>query len=42
MSTNLSGNILTLGDTTLDESYLKQINKLFYVPDNCKAGDTVI
>ena len=42
MSTNLSGNILTLGDTNLDESYIKEILKRFYVPDNCKVGDTVI
>ena len=42
MSTNLSGNILTLNNTSLEESYIKEIHKRFYVPDNCKAGDTVI
>lgn len=42
MSTNLSGNILTLNNTSLEESYIKEIHKRYYVPDNCKAGDTVI
>ena len=42
MSTNLSGNILTLGDTNLDESYLKIIKDQYVPTDNCKAGDTVI
>ena len=42
MSTNLSGNILTLNNTSLEESYIKEIHKRFYVPDNCKAGDTII
>ncbi len=42
MSTNLSGNILTLNNTSLDESYIKEINKRFYIPNNCSVGDTVI
>ncbi len=42
MSTNLSGNILTLNNTSLEESYIKEIHKRFYIPDNCKAGDTII
>lgn len=42
MSTNLSGNILTLGDTSLNEETLKAIKSYYYVLDNCKAGDTVI
>ena len=42
MSTNLSGNTLTLGSTSLDEETLKKIINSFYIPDNCKAGDTVI
>ena len=42
MSTNLSGNILTLGDTNLDESYLKLIKDQYVPTDNCKVGDTVI
>ena len=42
MSTNLSENILTLGDTNLDESYLKIIKDQYVPTDNCKAGDTVI
>ena len=42
MSTNLSGNTLTLNNTSLNESYIKEINKRFYIPNNCKAGDTVI
>lgn len=41
MSTNLSGNILTLNNTGLNEETLKAIG-MFYIPDNCKAGDTVI
>ena len=41
MSTNLSGNILTLNSTGLNEETLKAIG-MFYIPDNCKAGDTVI
>ena len=42
MSTNLSGNTLTLGSTSLNEETLKAIKSYYYVPDNCKAGDTVI
>lgn len=42
MSTNLSGNTLTLGNTSLNEETLKAIKGYYYVPDNCKAGDTVI
>ena len=42
MSTNLSGNILTLNSTSLNEETLKAIESYYYVPDNCKAGDTVI
>ena len=42
MATNLSGNILTLGDTSLEEKYIKEIHKQFYVPDNCAVGTTVI
>ena len=42
MSTNLSGNILTLNNTSLDEIYIKEINKRFYIPNNCSAGNTVI
>ena len=39
---NLSGNILTLNNTSLNESYIKEINKRFYIPNNCSVGDTVI
>ena len=39
---NLSGNILTLGSTSLEEKYIKEIHKQFYVPNNCTAGTTVI
>lgn len=42
MSTNLSGATLTLGNTSLNEETLKAIKSYYYVPDNCKAGDTVI
>ena len=42
MSTNLSGNTLTLGGTSLNEETLKALKSYYYVPDNCKAGDTVI
>ena len=42
MPTNLSGNILTLGDTSLDENYLKFIKDKYAPIDNCAAGDTVI
>ena len=42
MSTNLSGNILTLGSTSINEETLKAIKSYYYVPDNCSAGDTVI
>lgn len=42
MSTNLSGNALTLNNTSLNEETLKAIRSYCYVPDNCKVGDTVI
>ena len=42
MSTNLSGNTLTLGSTILDEEHIKEIHKHYYVPDNCTPGTTVI
>ena len=42
MSTNLSGNTLTLGSTSLNEETLKALKSYYYIPDNCKAGDTVI
>ena len=42
MSTNLSGNILTLGNSILNEETIKAINSYYHVPNNCKAGDTVI
>lgn len=42
MSTNLSGNALTLGSTSLNEETLKAIKSYYYVPDNCSVGDTVI
>ena len=41
MSTNLSGNTLTLNDTSINEETLKAMGK-YYIPDNCSAGDTVI
>ena len=42
MSTNLSGNALTLNNTSLNGDTLNLINDYYYVPNNCKAGDTVI
>ena len=42
MPTNLSGNILTLGDTSLDENYLKFIKDKYAPIDNCSVGDTVV
>ena len=42
MATNLSGNALTLGGTSLNEETLKAIKTHYYVPDNCQVGDTVI
>lgn len=40
--TNLSGNTLTLGNTSLNEETLKFIKSYYNVPDNCTAGTTVI
>ena len=42
MSTNLSGNALTLNNTSLTKDTLDLVKSYYYVPDNCKAGDTVI
>lgn len=42
MSTNLSGNALTLNDTSLTKDTLDLVKGYYYVPDNCTAGDTVI
>ena len=42
MSTNLSGNILTLGNASLNESCLKFIRDQYAPNDNCSVGDTVI
>ena len=42
MSTNLSGNTLTLNNTVLNEEIIKIINRYYYIPNNCKVGDTVI
>ena len=42
MSTNLSGNALTLNNTSLNGDTLNLINDYYYVPDDCKVGDTVI
>ena len=40
--TNLSGNTITLGNTSLNEETLKFIKSYYDVPDNCTAGTTVI
>ena len=42
MSTNLSGNALTLNNTSLTKDTLDLVKSYYYVPDNCTAGDTVI
>ena len=42
MSTNLSGNALTLNNTSLTKDTLDLVKSYYYVPDNCKVGDTVI
>ena len=42
MATNLSGNTLTLGNTSLNEETLKVIMRNYYVPDNCTVDTTVI
>ena len=41
MSTNLSGNALTLNDTSINEETLKVLSKQYYVPSNFNIGDTV-
>ena len=42
MSTNLSGTALTLNNTILNEETMRATNSYYYIPNNCKAGDTVI
>ena len=42
MSTNLSGNTLTLNNTGLNGDTLNLINDYYYVPDNCTAGVTTV
>ena len=42
MSTNLSGNALTLNNPSLTKDTLDLVKSYYYVPDNCKVGDTVI
>ena len=42
MSTNLSGNALTLNNTSLNGDTLHLVNDYYYVPDNCTAGVTTV
>ena len=42
MSTNLSGNALTLNNTSLTGDTLNLLKSYYYVPDNCTAGVTTV